>query len=252
MKSPAFSLYVRDVLCSQLCSKLHSKSSSKDSSNLLSRGFSAYWYLLCNAWLQEPRATLPDSDFELADLARVSMEEWMAIKSVIMPEFQQLPSGRWFHPRQMEESKIQEIRSKSGSKGGRKTQAKRVAALEDADADGNGTSLERGRGGEPDIPHDQLFDRVGHLKRNLCRWFVLPDDRAWPNEEERLMPGIVSRRTFEADLIALNHYHARANGYFPKSTRSLIEKWDHHVQVASKPIPSDIKPQLQPDHSKGF
>lgn len=128
LKSPAFSLYVRDVLCSQTISKLHSKSSSKTHSRCLN----AYWFLLCNAWLQEPRATLPDDDQELADLARVSLDEWMAIKSLVMPAFKQLASGRWFHERQMEESEKQNFRSKAGSKGGSKAAANRAAALEDA------------------------------------------------------------------------------------------------------------------------
>ncbi len=142
MKSPAFSLYVRDWLCSKTVTKLHSKSYSKDAngcgSNLYSRGVAAYLYLLCEAWLETPRGTLPDDDLELASLARVSVEEWAALKSILMVQFQPLTDkqfpGRIFNERLVFESNKQLIRSKSGSKGGSKKQANRVAAPEDANA----------------------------------------------------------------------------------------------------------------------
>lgn len=138
MKSPAFSLYVRDALCSQTISKLHSKSISKGGINLCSRGLNAYWFLLLNAWLQIPRATLPNDDNELADLAKVSIEEWLAIKPILIHQFPILASGRLYNERLMIESDKQDKRQSAGSKGGSKRQANRiaaeVAALEDEDA----------------------------------------------------------------------------------------------------------------------
>ena len=92
---------------------------------------------------------MPADDIELSDLARVTLDEWMAMKPLLMPQFQLLPTGRLSNERLMEESEKQHNRSKSGSKGGSKKQAnisaKHVAALEDAieveNEDGNDTKL---------------------------------------------------------------------------------------------------------------
>jgi uncharacterized protein YdaU (DUF1376 family) len=94
-------------------------------------------FLLCNAWLEDPQGTLPDDDEELAALARVSMEEWKAIKPVLMSAFQRdEATGRLFNSRQMEEVVKQANRKQNGSKGGSKAQANRVATLEVANANG--------------------------------------------------------------------------------------------------------------------
>lgn len=47
----------------------------------------AYVYLLCEAWRQEPRATLPNIDSELCSMARCSDAEWLLIKPVVMERF---------------------------------------------------------------------------------------------------------------------------------------------------------------------
>jgi uncharacterized protein YdaU (DUF1376 family) len=47
----------------------------------------AYVYLLCEAWDQIPRATLPNNDSELASIARVSDAEWLLIKDVVLERF---------------------------------------------------------------------------------------------------------------------------------------------------------------------
>lgn len=137
MKSPAFSFYVRDWLCSNMVSKLHSKAYSKDGSNMASRCLNAYLFLLIQSWLQEPVGTLPADDEELAQLARVTPDEWKLIKPLISPSFKVGTDGRWFNERLMVEVYKQQIRSKAGSKGGSTKQAKRVAALEDAIEDEN-------------------------------------------------------------------------------------------------------------------
>lgn len=137
MKSPAFSFYVRDWLCSKTVSKLHSKSTSK----LHSRGLNAYIFLLCEAWLDTPQATLPDDDDELATLARVTPEEWQVIKPTLMLAFKKDErTGRLFNERLLHEANKQLTRKQNGSKGGSKTQANRAATLEDENEDENGTS----------------------------------------------------------------------------------------------------------------
>lgn len=135
MKSPAFSFYVRDWLCSNTVSKLHSKALSKSGSNLYARGVNAYLFLLLQSWIQEPSCTLPDDDVELADLARVSTEEWEVLKVIIRPAFQKDTTGRLFNERLMQEHDKQQKRKASGGLGGvakalAKSIANPVAALE--------------------------------------------------------------------------------------------------------------------------
>ncbi len=135
MKSPAFSFYVRDWLCSKTVSKMHSESISKQCSRMVG----AYVYLLCEAWLEIPQATLPDDDFELARMAKVTPDEWQTIKPTIMLAFQKDSSGRLYNDRQMREANKQQARSKSGSKGGSQKLANRVATLENEIEDEKGT-----------------------------------------------------------------------------------------------------------------
>jgi uncharacterized protein YdaU (DUF1376 family) len=127
MKSPAFSLYVRDFLSSPRVSKLHSKSRSTNGSNMAGRCFNAYVFLLFRSWLQTPRATLPTDDEELAELAQVSREEWIAIKPLVMDLFLPYTGGRIYNDRLMFESEKQRVRGEAGSKGGNKKQANRLA-----------------------------------------------------------------------------------------------------------------------------
>lgn len=141
MKSPAFSFYVRDWLCSKTVSKLHSKAYSKEGSNLCSRGLNAYLFLLCAAWLEDGKPTLPDDDEELCALARVTPEEWEVIKPMVMSKFQHDTTGRFFNDRLNEEWEKQQKRKLNGSKGGSQKVANSVAALEIANEDANGTEI---------------------------------------------------------------------------------------------------------------
>lgn len=129
MKSPAFSLYVRDMLCSQTVSKLHSKSYSKDGSNPHSRGFNAYMFLLLSSWLEDSGPSLPNDDEELMAMARVTPIEWEAIKPTVMSKFQLNTEGRWVNERLWHEWEKQQSRKLNGSKGGSKKVANRVAKL---------------------------------------------------------------------------------------------------------------------------
>jgi uncharacterized phage protein (TIGR02220 family) len=88
-------------------------------------------YLLTNSWLEEPPATLPDDDQELAALARVSMEEWVRLKPLLIHQFQKdTTTGRLVNERLMAEWNKQQKRKSAGSKGGSKTVANRLAASE--------------------------------------------------------------------------------------------------------------------------
>ena len=81
MKSPAFQFYVRDWLLSRAVQKM-----SGDQ-------VKAYLFLLCESWLEEGdlRATVPNNDEDLAVMAKLPLEKWLAIKGLVISQF--IPSG---------------------------------------------------------------------------------------------------------------------------------------------------------------
>lgn len=119
MKSPAFSFYPRDWLCSRIIPKLHTHGG---------RGVSAYMYLLCESWLEIPPATLPADHHQLATLARVSLDEFEELWPILKDAFEPLEySDRIYSPRLLQEYEKQQNRRNRGSAGGRQRQANRVA-----------------------------------------------------------------------------------------------------------------------------
>lgn len=136
-KDPAFLLYVRDWLCSR---KILSMSGD---------AVKAYLYLLCESWLQEPRATLPTSDEELASLCRVSLGEFLVLKKEILVCFSaEKFSGfgrRFFSERLYEESRKRFAKQRLGNKNAKQTQSKRKVNARLANANANDLFL---RGGE--------------------------------------------------------------------------------------------------------
>jgi len=130
VKSPAFSFYVRDWLCSKTVRKLHEKQGS--------RGVAAYMFLLCESWLEEPCATLPADHDELAALARVSRQEWDVIWPVIECQFINDGNGRFYNPRLMEGFLQQQSHRERGAAGAaakkQKARASQVAPVEDETA----------------------------------------------------------------------------------------------------------------------
>jgi len=103
MKAPAFSFYVRDWLGSGKVELASGKV------------IKAYMYLLCRAWLEEPRATLPMDDKVLAVYARVSPQEWEQIKPEVLSFFELgkccKHKGRYYSERLLEVSNISDIRT---------------------------------------------------------------------------------------------------------------------------------------------
>ena len=116
MRSPAFSFYVRDWLCSNTVRELHRR---KD------RSVGAYLFLLLESWLQEPTATLPNDMDALADYARVTREELESMWPIVGLQFDTGNDGRIFNPRLMQAWKLQQLRKKNASKGGSETASKR-------------------------------------------------------------------------------------------------------------------------------
>ena len=85
----------------------------------------AYVYLLCESWLQDNRATLPDDEKELASMARVSTEKWCEIKDKLLECFKPGKcadhKGRLYNEKLLEISKLNEIKrlnreNKTGTK----------------------------------------------------------------------------------------------------------------------------------------
>lgn len=140
MKSPAFQFYVRDWLCSPTVRDLHRR---RD------RSVGAYLFLLSESWLQVPPATLPDNPEILAELARVSRQEFDEFWPALSSQFVSDGAGRLYNPRLMQAYMLQRRNFENGCKGGRpshKTQTKTQTetqtrtdlpgrVVEDADAD---------------------------------------------------------------------------------------------------------------------
>jgi uncharacterized protein YdaU (DUF1376 family) len=114
MKNPYFPLFVRDWLCSRRVLSM-----SGDA-------VKAYLYLLCESWLQEPRATLPNDDKELASMARMSLSDFTAIKSEIIQHYSvgtcEEHNGRLFQDTLLELSRKSESKQRIGNKNAKKTQ----------------------------------------------------------------------------------------------------------------------------------
>ena len=116
-KSPAFQFYVRDWICSRKVACMTGDQ------------VKAYLYLLCEAWLQEPRATLPNDDRELAEMARVDSELWEQMKESILRCFKvgacKEHFGRLYSERQLEVSRKYDANQRLGNKNANKTRTKR-------------------------------------------------------------------------------------------------------------------------------
>ena len=116
-KAPAFQFYVRDWLCSRKVSTM-----SGDC-------IKAYMYLLCEAWLNEPRATLPNDDEELASMARLELNVWMSIKHTVLGCFKtgecDEHRGLLYSERLLEISRNYESKKRLGNKNAKATRNKR-------------------------------------------------------------------------------------------------------------------------------
>ena len=84
----------------------------------------AYLLLLCKAWRENPPATIPDNDAILAKWARISDEDWLECKPLVLAAWVFCKDGRWLQKRlRLEYDKFrrhQEKRSVAGKKGANK------------------------------------------------------------------------------------------------------------------------------------
>lgn len=117
MKSPGFTFYPRDWICSGAVAEMTGDQ------------VKAYMYLLSAAWLQDDRATLPADDDRLAALARVSRETWDVTKPLIMTKFTKNENGRLVNDRLWAEHQKQLTNSRKGSKNAAKRHQKDAKEL---------------------------------------------------------------------------------------------------------------------------
>ncbi len=115
MKPPAFLFNVRDWLCSPSVARMTDKQAR------------VYLSLLCYSWLDEPMATLPNDDAELARMAGVTPDAWDEIKGPILAKFQSDGNGRIFNERLKVEADYCEKRSFAGKAGWGKQRRKKQA-----------------------------------------------------------------------------------------------------------------------------
>lgn len=90
----------------------------------------AYITLLCYSWLEQPRATLPNDNAQIAQLVHMSEEEWNQIKAPVLAKFESDGNGRIFNERLMEESCYFDKKSEAGKAGW--TQKRRSAVSRNA------------------------------------------------------------------------------------------------------------------------
>ena len=86
----------------------------------------AYFLLLCHAWQQEPRGTLPNDDSRLARWARLSPDEWLAVREQVLGAFRASDDGQTIvQPRMAAEGADAESRRTALSEAGRRGAAAR-------------------------------------------------------------------------------------------------------------------------------
>lgn len=110
--TPSYLHNVRQWLCSPSIGRMTDKQ------------YRCYHLLLNYSWLEEPRATLPNDDAELARLLRIPESEWDTIKTPILAKFISNGNGRIFNERLMSESDYCASRTAGG-----KARAKQRASI---------------------------------------------------------------------------------------------------------------------------
>jgi uncharacterized protein YdaU (DUF1376 family) len=187
-KAPNFPFYVRDWMCSRKVLKMSGS------------GVKAYIYLLCEAWLQIPRATLPNDDKELASMARLSIEAWIDVKVQVLECFKigecKEHLGRFFNELQLEISRKYENNQRFNNKNAKRTRIKREvnATLDNDNEDENERENEVGITKEP-IKQQVLELRESVFVESLKPFIQYPEDmrtefvRYWsePNKSKTKM-----------------------------------------------------------------
>lgn len=92
------------------------------------RGVSAYMFLLCEAWLQNPTASLPNDEDLLIEMARVSQQEWDQYWPIMKHKFESDGNGRLYNQELLSEAQTHDAKRKAGAAGWSKSRRKKQAA----------------------------------------------------------------------------------------------------------------------------
>lgn len=149
----------------------------------------AYILLLCKAWNQKPPATLPNDDPVLARFARMTPDEWQAVRSDVLSAFTVGNDGRLHQKRLRREYEIAVGKSNKASMAAKERWSKVKNADAHADAlhshcdsnamqsvsvsksssDSSGGSA-GGGGGSPDAPIPEVLD-TPEFRAAWEQWF---------------------------------------------------------------------------------
>ena len=126
----------------------------------------AYMYLMCHAWTEGVRGTLPIDDRSLSALARVSLSDWLEMKEAIISCFVEY-RGKYVSEYLVEVSHTQSLRVRSGKRGGRNARgltgvtSKRVDELIEA---GIPAHVARKVGKKEDVSVNRYYARPKNLE----------------------------------------------------------------------------------------
>ena len=184
MKNPQFPFFVRDWLCSRKVLRM-----SGD-------GVKAYMYLLAESWLQEPRATLPMDDNELASMARVTQEQWQIIRAQVVDCFKvgkcDEHKNCFYNELLLEISRKYENKQRFNNKNAERSQIITEKPISDNDNSISVlsfNSLKEGEEGEGSQAPDTWRDSFEIYKVQCESAFdVLSKDFAWIEEKKRYHP----------------------------------------------------------------
>ena len=136
-KAPQFPFFVRDWLCSRRVLAMSGEA------------VKAYLYLLAESWLHVPRATLPNDDKILSEMARVNSDVWIRIKHEILQHFVEGKckehKGLLYNDTLLEKSRNYEKNQRPNNKNAKKTRIKHemnTTTDNDIDIDNGINSLE--------------------------------------------------------------------------------------------------------------
>lgn len=196
-KAPYFSFFVRDWMCSRKVSAMSGEA------------VKAYLYLLCESWLQEPRATLPNNDDELASMARVSLPVFLKMKKELLRHFKigqcDDHKGLYYNEKLLEISRKYEGNQRVGNKNAKRsrinTEHSRKNALHananaiDNDIDNDPEEEEKNNTNTKAIDWKTDFETYKKEAFEAGRDMVL--DEVWIAERERYHPGLNIKLTLE-------------------------------------------------------
>lgn len=188
-------------------------------------GVKAYVYLLAESWLQEPRATLPNDDNELASMARVTLEKWLTLKNEVLSCFEigkcEEHLGRLYNELLLEISRKHEAKQRFNNKNAKRTQKKRKQnADSDNDTDTDTVLNSQGKGGNAGGAPTWRDSFDVYCKEAEAAFDSLSKNWKWIEEKRRYHPFINIRKSLEKMFF---EYWGKKDGWLKKkSSKKLV------------------------------